>query len=64
MTTHLAPSATIAISATVAALIASAPSAQAQVDCSDPPAVPEHHHLAANADTVHWGYFSKTSHPR
>ena len=38
--------------------------AQAQVDCSSPPEHPVHHFLPASADTVHWGYFSKTLPPK
>ena len=35
-----------------------------EIDCGSPPDSPEHHTLAADADTVHWGYFSKERAPR
>jgi len=34
------------------------------VDCASPPGSAVHHTLAADADTVHWGYFSKDRAPR
>jgi acetamidase/formamidase len=39
-------------------------SAAAQEACQEVPASPAHHVLPANADTVHWGYFSKSREPR
>ncbi len=36
----------------------------AQVDCAQPPALPVHHQIPANADTVHWGFFSKDLSPQ
>jgi len=53
-----------AIIAVVAALHGHAAQAQSDVDCTDAPASPSRHYLAANADTVHWGYFSKDREPR
>ncbi|MCF3934738.1 acetamidase/formamidase family protein [Acuticoccus sp. M5D2P5] len=38
--------------------------AHAQVDCADAPATPAHHTIEANAETVHWGYFSKEAEPK
>jgi acetamidase/formamidase len=38
--------------------------ARAQDACGTPPEVPAHHHLPANSDTVHWGYFSKERAPQ
>ena len=38
--------------------------AQSAVDCADVPESPSHRYLAANADTVHWGYFSKDRAPQ
>ncbi|WP_075219525.1 acetamidase/formamidase family protein [Acuticoccus yangtzensis] len=31
--------------------------------CATAPDAPAHHHIPASADTVHWGYFSKTLEP-
>lgn len=33
-------------------------------DCGAAPGTATHHHIPANADTVHWGYFSKGREPR
>jgi acetamidase/formamidase len=38
--------------------------ALAQTSAARQPGQPDYHHLAANADTVHWGYFSKLLAPR
>ncbi|MEZ5931811.1 MAG: acetamidase/formamidase family protein [Alphaproteobacteria bacterium] len=38
--------------------------ARAQDACADTPATPAHHLLPANAETVHWGYFSKDRTPQ
>lgn len=38
--------------------------AVAQEACQEMPASPAHHTLPANADTVHWGYFSKERSPQ
>ncbi len=38
--------------------------AQAEVKCSSKPTSATHHYLAANSETVHWGYFSKGRQPR
>ncbi|MFD1330799.1 acetamidase/formamidase family protein [Methylopila musalis] len=38
--------------------------ALAQATAAKAPAQRTHHYLPANADTVHWGYFSKTLKPR
>jgi acetamidase/formamidase len=48
-------------------LIAAAASltpAGAQEACGAAPEVPAHHHLPANAETVHWGYFSQQRAPQ
>ncbi len=46
--------------AAIPALLAGLASpALAQVDCGPAPETPVHHYIPANADTVHWGYFSK-----
>jgi acetamidase/formamidase len=37
---------------------------EAQEACQEMPASPAHHMLPANADTVHWGYFSKERAPQ
>lgn len=51
--------------ATVSVLALSAASAAAQsIDCGEAPAAAVHHHIPANADTVHWGYFSKDRAPQ
>lgn len=42
---------------------ATAQNAHAQAACDDTPATPAHHHLPANSETVHWGYFSKDRSP-
>lgn len=39
-------------------------SAQAAVECGAKPAVPAHHTVPANNETVHWGYFSKGRKPQ
>ena len=39
-------------------------SAQAATECSAKPAVPAHHTIPANNETVHWGYFSKGRKPQ
>ena len=31
--------------------------------CATPPKASQHHHIPANAETVHWGYFSKNLKP-
>lgn len=41
-----------------------APLAALGAECGEPPSQPRHHRVAANADTVHWGYFSKDRDPR
>ncbi len=38
-------------------------SAQAATECGAKPAVPAHHTIPANNETVHWGYFSKGRKP-
>jgi acetamidase/formamidase len=38
--------------------------ASAQAECDDAPEVARHHLIPANADTVHWGYFSKNLAPQ
>jgi acetamidase/formamidase len=38
--------------------------ASAQAECDDAPEVARHHLIPANADTVHWGYFSKELAPQ
>lgn len=38
--------------------------ASAQAECDGAPEVARHHLIPANADTVHWGYFSKGLAPR
>lgn len=39
-------------------------SAQAATECGAKPAVPAHHTIPANNETVHWGYFSKGRKPQ
>jgi len=39
-------------------------SAQAATECGAKPAVPAHHVIPANNETVHWGYFSKVRKPQ
>ena len=39
-------------------------SAAAPEACSTAPGSPAHHHIPANSDTVHWGYFSKDREPQ
>ncbi|WP_424926572.1 acetamidase/formamidase family protein [Amaricoccus tamworthensis] len=38
--------------------------ATAQEACETAPDTPVHHYIPANADTVHWGYFSKDREPQ
>ena len=45
------------------ALLSGGAAAQ-EIDCGEAPDVAQHHHIPANADTVHWGYFSKAREPR
>jgi acetamidase/formamidase len=40
------------------------PAALAQEGCDSAPETPAHHHLPANSETVHWGYFSKNRAPQ
>lgn len=44
--------------------LALAPLPALGAECGAPPQQPRHHHVGANADTVHWGYFSKSREPR
>lgn len=39
-------------------------SASSQDACTDMPDTHSHHQLSASADTVHWGYFSKSQNPQ
>ena len=48
---------------TIAALLA-AGSVSAQQGCGEAASVPTHHLIPANAETVHWGYFSKDRAPQ
>lgn len=50
--------------ATAVALVIGTGGALAQEACGDAPEYPAHHYLPANADTVHWGYFSKGRAPQ
>ena len=49
---------------TLALCIVLAGNAAAQEACGEMPESPAHHVLPANADTVHWGYFSKSREPQ
>ncbi|MEV8466889.1 acetamidase/formamidase family protein [Fluviibacterium sp. DFM31] len=51
------------ISAALAMAFA-AGAATAQDHCGEAPGAPVHHYIPANADTVHWGYFSKDRAPQ
>ena len=51
----------MALSAIIAVSIGTA---SAQEVCGDVPDAPRHHHLLADKDTVHWGYFSKGRAPQ
>jgi len=52
----------LALATTPAFLVAGA--ALAQEQCAETPSAPAHHYIPANADTVHWGYFSKGRTPQ
>ena len=50
--------------AAAAAILALSGGAAMSQSCGEAPASATHHHIPANADTVHWGYFSKDLEPR
>ncbi|SEG59367.1 acetamidase/formamidase family protein [Marinobacterium lutimaris] len=49
---------------TLSALALSISAPALAIECETPSGVPQHHLLAANSDTVHWGYFSKEVEPQ
>lgn len=53
-----------ALSGASALAFFAAGAAAAQTACEEPPEVAAHHLIPANADTVHWGYFSHTLEPQ
>lgn len=52
------------VMALAAGMLTPIDAAWAQDPCGDAPDTPRHHHLPANKDTVHWGYFSKERAPQ